>query len=278
MSPRRLLVMGSDRAVHEAVASALAGRDWEIHDAYGPDGWSQARRGNYPVAVIGQNGSKPDAVDLLARMRREQPELRGIVLDAGTGAANVVRAMRRQAFSMFGMPANASALADMLSLAAEAEGWQDEIELISGRPEWVTLRVRCGLRAAERLVQFIRELSADLPDGHSEDVVTAFRELLLNSIEHGCGLDPGKHMRVSRVRLSSAVLYQIKDPGKGFSLEKLDHAAVGNPPEDPVHHIEVRTERGFRPGGFGILLARKLVDELVYNEKGNEVVFLKYLR
>jgi anti-sigma regulatory factor (Ser/Thr protein kinase) len=32
-----------------------------------------------------------------------------------------------------------------------------------------------------------------------------------------------------------------------------------------------------RPGGFGILLAKKLVDELIYNEKGNEVVLVKYL-
>jgi anti-sigma regulatory factor (Ser/Thr protein kinase) len=32
-----------------------------------------------------------------------------------------------------------------------------------------------------------------------------------------------------------------------------------------------------RPGGFGLLMARKLVDELIYNEQGNEVVLVKYL-
>jgi len=32
-----------------------------------------------------------------------------------------------------------------------------------------------------------------------------------------------------------------------------------------------------RPGGFGMLLAKKLVDDLIYNEKGNEVVLVKYL-
>jgi hypothetical protein len=39
----------------------------------------------------------------------------------------------------------------------------------------------------------------------------------------------------------------------------------------------VREERGMRPGGFGILTVRALVDELLYNEKRNEVVFVKYL-
>jgi hypothetical protein len=35
--------------------------------------------------------------------------------------------------------------------------------------------------------------------------------------------------------------------------------------------------QGKRPGGFGILMATKLVDDLIYNEKGNEVLLVKYL-
>jgi anti-sigma regulatory factor (Ser/Thr protein kinase) len=34
---------------------------------------------------------------------------------------------------------------------------------------------------------------------------------------------------------------------------------------------------GLRPGGFGLLMARQMVDELLYNEAQNEVVFVKYL-
>ncbi len=32
-----------------------------------------------------------------------------------------------------------------------------------------------------------------------------------------------------------------------------------------------------RAGGFGILLTSQLVDELVYNERDNELLFVKYL-
>jgi anti-sigma regulatory factor (Ser/Thr protein kinase) len=31
-----------------------------------------------------------------------------------------------------------------------------------------------------------------------------------------------------------------------------------------------------RPGGFGILLSKQLVDELIYNEAGNEVLLVKH--
>jgi anti-sigma regulatory factor (Ser/Thr protein kinase) len=73
------------------------------------------------------------------------------------------------------------------------------------------------------------------------------------------------------------LLYRIADPGKGFSFEGLTHSAVSNPAEQPMQHAFAREEKGLRPGGFGLLMTRHIVDELLYNEAHNEVVFVKYL-
>jgi anti-sigma regulatory factor (Ser/Thr protein kinase) len=70
---------------------------------------------------------------------------------------------------------------------------------------------------------------------------------------------------------------RIADPGKGFDLAALDHAAIANQSEDPLAASDVREEKGMRPGGYGIQLVKSLVDELVYNEAHNEVVMVKYL-
>ena len=50
-----------------------------------------------------------------------------------------------------------------------------------------------------------------------------------------------------------------------------------NSPDDPIAHALVREEQGLRPGGLGLVMTRALVDELIYNEARNEVVFIKYL-
>jgi hypothetical protein len=42
--------------------------------------------------------------------------------------------------------------------------------------------------------------------------------------------------------------------------------------------VEVRLEQGQRPGGFGILMTRNMVDDLLYNEPGNAVLFVKHLK
>jgi anti-sigma regulatory factor (Ser/Thr protein kinase) len=38
-----------------------------------------------------------------------------------------------------------------------------------------------------------------------------------------------------------------------------------------------RSERGLRPGGFGLLITRQVVDEVIHNERGNEVILIKHL-
>jgi anti-sigma regulatory factor (Ser/Thr protein kinase) len=72
----------------------------------------------------------------------------------------------------------------------------------------------------------------------------------------------------------SKVVIVIRDTGPGFDRGNLPHAAR---PDDPVGHMEVRESLGLRDGGLGILMAEGLVDELSYNDAGNEVQLLKYL-
>jgi anti-sigma regulatory factor (Ser/Thr protein kinase) len=105
----------------------------------------------------------------------------------------------------------------------------------------------------------------------------AFHELLLNAIEWGGKLDPKRKVRIAYVRTPRLLLYRIADPGKGFSFENLPHSALTNPADAPFQHTFVREEKGLRPGGFGLLLSKSQVDELVYNETQNEVLFVKFL-
>lgn len=155
--------------------------------------------------------------------------------------------------------------------------WQDDIEVLSAGAHWISLRLRSKPETADRLMAFVREMEMDFPPEERENIAAAFRELLMNAIEHGGESDPQKRVQVTCVRTTRAIIYLIQDPGQGFSFEDIAHAAIANPPDEPARHLEVRAERGVRPGGFGILLTRNLVDELIYNEKGNEVLFIKYL-
>jgi anti-sigma regulatory factor (Ser/Thr protein kinase) len=151
------------------------------------------------------------------------------------------------------------------------------IEVLSARPEWIELRVPCSLAALDPLERLMTQLKTDIPAATRDSVTYAFREMLRNAIEHGGKNDPKQSVEVSYLHSPRIVLYRIKDPGQGFNIEALHHAAILNPENDPMQHERVREQLGMRPGGFGILIARNMVDEMIYNERHNEVVLIKYL-
>jgi anti-sigma regulatory factor (Ser/Thr protein kinase) len=151
------------------------------------------------------------------------------------------------------------------------------MEVVSVVPQWVEVRVPCDLSTVSPLQNLLTQLGVDLPPEVGDAISYAFREMLCNAVEYGGRLDPTKRVEVRYVRLKRAVICRIKDPGEGFDYSRLDHAAISNPTNDPLRHASVRDEKGMRAGGFGILLTSQLVDELVYNDRHNEVLFVKYL-
>jgi CheY-like chemotaxis protein len=272
-----LLVIDGDPVVHETLAGILKHEGRKIQDAYnGPDAVKRLRTSKYDVVLAGQGNNGFDGLSLMRRMRSLQPEAK-VIVTGDADPSRVVRAIRERAFSYFHQPIAGPQMADMVQLAFDSKSWKDDIRIISARREWITLEVRCKMEAAERTTHFLREMVSDLPAHIREDIAAAFRELLMNAIEHGGKSNPKKRVRVSLLRTSRSAIVHVHDPGTGFSLDFLPHAAISNPDDSPIKHVEVRAESGKRPGGFGILMTRNLVDELLYNERGNAVLFVKYL-
>jgi len=276
-SSRRLLLVDADPDVHQLLTGLLKRQDRGIQDVYdGREALDRVRSVPYDLVVAGQGGNGFDGLKLLRRMREIRPETK-VILTGDQNPARVIGAIRERAYCYFHKPFPEGPLADMVEQALESSSWRDDIKLVSARPDWIALEVRCKLEAVERMTHFLREMETGLTAQAREDIATAFRELLLNAVEHGGGSDPGKHVHISLVRTARSLIVRMQDPGKGFSMDLLPHAAISNPDDAPIQHVEVRTERGQRPGGFGILMTRNLVDELVYNQRGNEVLFVKYL-
>jgi len=274
----RLLVFDTDPALHELLAPVLQREGRSIQDAYDRHEALEAlRHSECDLVLAGQGRNGDEGLKLLRRVRSIRPEAR-VILTGGRDPAGAVAAIRERAYAYFHKPIPTGPLADMVQLALDATAWRDDIRVVSARPEWITLEVRCKLEAAERTTQFIREMLADLESQTAEDIAIAFRELLINAIEHGGKSDAHKRVRASLLRTSRAVMAHIADPGKGFSLQALPHAAISNPDGSPIKHIEYREEQGKRAGGFGILMSRSLVDELLYNQRGNAVLAVKYLK
>ena len=276
MNSRSLLVIDSDPSVHELFHELLQREDRHIQAVFeGKEALEQLRRSAFDVVVAGQGRNGYDGLKLVRRVRAIRPGAR-VIITGDQDPERVMEAIRERAFGYIHKPLAHNVLREVVSQALEGKEGRDDIRIVSGRRDWVTLDIRCKIEAVDRTAHFFREMMADLPQQTCEDVGAALRELLMNAIEHGGLNNPKKWARSSLIRTARFLMFYIHDPGPGFSLDLLPHAAISNPADSPIRHVEVRAEEGLRPGGFGILLTRNLVDELMYNERGNAVLFIKY--
>jgi len=188
----------------------------------------------------------------------------------------LLRAIREQAYEYLSKPFPPKEAVEAAERALKQNA-SASIEVISAKPHWVELLIPCTREAAERIQSFLVKLEADLSNDLRDTIGLVFKELLLNAVEWGGKLDPNRKVRIAHVRSSRILLYRVADPGPGFSFKGLKHAAVGQPADAPIAHVNVRDQLGIRPGGFGIAMIRAMADELLYNEAQNEVIFIKYL-
>jgi anti-sigma regulatory factor (Ser/Thr protein kinase) len=127
----------------------------------------------------------------------------------------------------------------------------------------VVVELENDLTAIEHAVEyFVRWCDASCRD--KRRLLLNFRvsltEALSNAMLYGNGDDPEKTVRVELRMVSADLQVEVTDQGTGF-----DPAGLPDPrmPENLT-----------KPGGRGIFLMRKLVDEVRYNAAGNSVTLI----
>ncbi len=271
-----ILVVDDDRTTRHLTRATLLKAGYDVRVAKdGVEALTRLRGKKYDLVLLDVWMPRMDGLAMLDRMKKLRTRPRVVVMTSDDAPATVLKAIRRHAHTFVHKPVEPAALVELVRDVLKSAP-EPPIEVVSARPDWVELVVPCTREAADRIHGVMAQLDTGLPEDVRESVGYAFRELLMNAVEWGGKLDPKRTVKISYVRAKRMLLYRITDPGPGFSMENLEHAAISHP-DNPIEHMEVRESKGLRPGGFGILMVRAKVDELIYNEKQNEVVFVKYL-
>jgi CheY-like chemotaxis protein/anti-sigma regulatory factor (Ser/Thr protein kinase) len=274
---KKILIVDDDQSTRHVLRRVLSGAGFSTAVAKdGVEGLKALKSKRFDLLLLDVWMPRMNGLEMLGKLRATKARPRVVVMTSDEAPQTLLEAVRRHAYKYVHKPVEAIALLHTVREVLAAADLPP-VEVISARPEWVELVVPCTREAAERIQTVMAQLDTSLPPDLRDTIGHAFRELLLNAVEWGGKLDPKRNVRIACLRTERMLLYRIADPGQGFTIDDLPHAAIGHSPDDPIAHMEVRLEKGIRPGGFGLLMVRNSVDELIYNEKRNEVVFVKYL-
>ncbi|HJZ50988.1 MAG TPA: response regulator [Candidatus Sulfotelmatobacter sp.] len=274
----RILVADDDRTTRLLLSETLRAQKYTVVAVEdGATTLKKLKENKFDLALLDVWMPKMNGLEVLAKLRNAKTRPKVIVMTSDDTPQTLLSAIREEAYTYVAKPIDPQALVILVKETLAKKSGQGSIEVVSASPTWVELVVPCSLEEAERIEAFMAHLKTGLSEDVRRSVGQAFHELLLNAVEWGGKLDPNRKVRISYLRARRMLMYRIADPGPGFKFADLDHAAISHEADEPTKHDKIREDKGLRPGGFGLLLTQANVDELLYNEKQNEVVFVKYL-
>jgi serine/threonine-protein kinase RsbW len=120
----------------------------------------------------------------------------------------------------------------------------------------------------ENVAPFIREVLVLMKKFHLSEEETfhiklSLEEALTNAMRHGNKLDPSLFVDVDLDVDDDKVIVKVKDQGEGF-----DEARLGDP---------TTGENNQKPGGRGVFLIRRLMNEVEYFDGGRGVKMIKFV-
>jgi len=274
----RILVADDDRTTRLLLSETLRAQKFStVCVADGAAALKKLNDGKFDLVLLDIWMPKMNGLEVLKQIRNTKNRPKVIVMTSDDAPETLLSAIREEAYQYVSKPVEPRALISLVRETLEKKADVAPIEVVSATPTWVELLVSCSLAEAERIENFMAHLKTGLSEEVQRTVGQAFHELLLNAVEWGGQLDASRKVRISYLRAKRMLMYRIADPGPGFKFSELEHAAISHAPDSPTMHDEFRQKKGLRPGGFGLLMTKASVDELLYNEAQNEVVFVKYL-
>src|SRR6516165_3704611 len=147
----RILVIANDNPLSRKIGDALSSADFPMEYSEGhADALQRLRMRSFGVVITTPDSTVQEDLALLEEMRAIRPGIKSIVLARHSTPDEVIAALRARVFACFTPPFNPEEIANLAESAASDSQWRDDIQVLSAKPGWVSVRLNCRLITAER--------------------------------------------------------------------------------------------------------------------------------
>ena len=162
---------------------------------------------------------------------------------------------------------------DLFDAISTAQAWRTSMHQRALQGE-IHVELNSEITFLKDLNDFLLLVCQTTPLVHEQvmQLRQAVMEMSHNAIEWGNLHQSDRLVKLTYRIYDDRLEIVVRDQGPGFNRTYLPHAAI---PDDPFSHLDVREKLGLRAGGFGLLICQGMVDEMRYNEIGNEVTLIK---
>jgi DNA-binding response OmpR family regulator len=257
----------------QMVASLLRFRNFEpVVAGDGETGLKLARELAPDVIILDLMLPDISGFDVCRRLRSDRSTMLTpiVMLTALGDATNRMQGFRVGANAYVTKP---YAIQDLIDAISAARAWRSEIDQGNLQGE-IHVELNSEITLLQDLNDFLLSLCQSTPLTNEQvmHLRQAVMEMAQNAIEWGNRHQSDRLVNITYRVYDDRVEIIIRDQGSGFDRSNIPHAAAS---DDPFTHLDVRDKLGLRSGGFGLLICEGMVNELRYNDVGNEVTLIK---
>jgi serine/threonine-protein kinase RsbW len=153
---------------------------------------------------------------------------------------------------------------DLFSGALLAKPEHPAVErLLPFLEERICFKLPSDIKFLDGVLEYLNERMLRLgfvqPD--DSELIMALDEAIVNAIKHGNKCDASKSVSITAEFTAEGTRFTIADEGSGFDLCKVPN------PTDPCRLLE--------PSGRGLYLINHIMDEVCFNDAGNQLTMFK---
>lgn len=265
MEKRRILIVDSNEELRTLLSSVLADFGHEVVVA-GDRDEALAREDleEFDLVISDLTDDSESGVQIVGELKRKSLLVPVVVSSDESQPAGVIKAFKMGAANYVRRPYDHEELRDIVEKTLSYKlRFIEDVKVLPFVHEKIEFELPSDLSLMNGVLHYLHErvVRLGLINPERSNLFIALDEAFVNAVKHGNRQDPHKIVRITADLSAKEARFTVEDEGDGFRVNEIPD------PLDPANL--------FKTSGRGVLLIYNIMDEVRYNERGNQLTMIK---
>jgi CheY-like chemotaxis protein len=265
MDRRRILIVDTNEELRALLGRVLSDFGHEVV-ATGNRDEALAREDldDFDLVISDLTDDAEGGVQIVSELKRKSLLVPVVVSSDEAQPSGVIKAFKMGAANYVSRPYDRDELRDIVEKTLSYKlRFVEDVKVLPFVHEKIEFELPSDLRLMNGVLHYLHErvVQLGLINPERSNLFIALDEAFVNAVKHGNKNDPSKLVRITADLSAKEARFTIEDEGEGFRVNDIPD------PRDPANL--------FKTSGRGVLLIYNIMDEVMYNERGNRLTMIK---
>ncbi|HLL74160.1 MAG TPA: ATP-binding protein [Pyrinomonadaceae bacterium] len=265
MEQRRILIVDTNEELRTLLVRVLADFGHEVV-ATGDREEALAREDleDFDLVISDLTDDAESGVQIVSEIKRKSLLVPVVVSSDETQHHGVIKAFKLGASNYVRRPYDRDELRDIVERTLSYKlRFVEDVKILPFVHERIEFELPSDINLMNGVLHYLHErvVQLGLINPERSNLFIALDEAFANAVKHGNKGDVSKIVRITADLSAKEARFTIEDEGEGFRVTDIPD------PRDPANL--------FKASGRGVLLIYNIMDEVMYNERGNSLTMVK---